>query len=168
MQIRRFLLFFIIASCILVTAGCSMPNNSHTSYFSYRDSPSHAELEGTLGGIAFSAEVGCDERGEYITFLCPDVLAGITLRRGTDALVLNADGKECYVDKEALAGLLSPLDALFCKEEILRIQKSKTETVLTLEGESTLTLNEDGLPKGYTSPTLRFTVVWWERAAKRS
>lgn len=166
MKTRRFLLLFLLSSCILVTAGCAAHTDPYKNYFSFREATSRAELDGTVGGIRFGAEIGTAQDGVYITFFRPDALAGITLRNRGGEIEFLADGKEIRTEGDALTGLISPLEILFSESSVLRIQKNGKETALTLPKEGTLTLNAEGIPISFTSPALCFTVVWWEPSPK--
>lgn len=158
MKIRRLLLFLLLLSCIFAVSGC----HSTPSRRSYREESFRAEISGELFGIPFGAQLSKDAEGEHLVYLHPDALSQLTLHRSADGITLESGELSTALPEEALAGLLSPLDALFSEREILRVQKTGEGSRLTLPGGSILTLTPEGFPADYTSPSLRFSVVWWE------
>ena len=158
MKIRRLLLFLLLLSCIFAASGCQ----STPSHRSYREKGFRAEIAGELFGIPFGAQLSADASGEHLTYLRPDALSHLTLHRSTDGVTLESGELSTSLPEDALAGLLSPLDALLSEHEILRIQKTEEGSRLTLSGGGTLSLTPEGIPADYVSSALRFSVVWWE------
>lgn len=158
MKIRRLLLFFLLLSCIFAASGC----RSTPSRRSYREESFRAEISGELFGIPFGARLSKDAEGEHLTYLYPDTLSHLTLHRSADGITLESGELFTALPEEALAGLLSPLEALLSEREILRIQKTEEGSRIALSGGGTLTLTPEEIPVGYTSSALRFSVVWWE------
>lgn len=163
MKIRRFLLCLCISSYIFVMGGCSFSENVGENSHAFRAVPFRAEIEGSVNGISFAAVVEHRDGEDSVTYLRPNTLVGITLSVSETGAFLKREGEEhSAVEKEAVAGLLSPLDALLSQKEILRLQKIEGETHLTYTDGGILTLSRAGVPVKYVSDPLSFTVVWWE------
>jgi hypothetical protein len=159
LKIRRFLLFFLIVSSVLVCNGCTL---SPTDPKDFRDTCFRAEIDGLLGEIAFGAIVERTPAESRITYLRPSALEGIVLcKRGDRVFIKNGEQTQ-EIDREAITGLLSPLTVLSEREEPTRIQKTEEGTALTPKSGGTLRLNKNGHPVAYESDVLRFLTVWWE------
>ena len=159
MKIRRFLLFFLIVSSVLVCIGCAL---TPTDPKDFRDTCFRAEIDGLLGEVSFGAIVEHTHAESRITYLRPDALEGIVLCKSRDGVFIKSGEQMQEIDGEALDGLLSPLTVLLEREEPTRIQKTEEGTALTQGSGGTLRLNKKGAPVAYESEDLRFLTVWWE------
>lgn len=168
MKIRQLLLLFITASLIFVATGCRSLSDADKSDTAYRKKPFRAEISGKLSGVSFGAVIEKTEAGASVSYLRPDALSGITLCKNGEDVFLNHAGKQTPVSDGALSGLLSPLEILITETEPLRIQKTKKGYTLSLSDNGTLTLTPERLPSDYESPSLCFTVVWWENLASNT
>lgn len=167
MKFRRLLLFIILASLVVVATACHASDTSG-SYTAYQKKSFRAEISGTLSDIPFGAVIEKTDAEAQLTYLRPDALAGITLCRNGEGLFLKLGEKKTPVSDDTLAGLLSPLDILASENEVLRIQKADDGYILSLPADGALTLSSKRLPTNYASPTLRFTVAWWENLSSGS
>ena len=161
MKIRRFLLFLCIASSVFVTCGCSFSKNVGRNPYSYCSAAFRAGIEGTVNGIPFDAVIEHGNGEDSVTYLRPGALEGIALGVTETGTLLKRGEERLDVEKEDLAGLISPLEALLSKKEILRIQKTESGIQLTHPDGGILMLNEAGTPVRYDSDTLSFTVTQW-------
>ena len=165
MKNRLILLFFTVCVICSVSSCHSAPPNS--GYFSYRATLFRAEIEGTLYGTSFSAEIGQTEHTEeasiYIKYLSPKALCGITVYKFPDGTCCLERGKASVpTDADAIGGLLLPISFLFEEDEILRVQKIDGNTALSLPHDATLLLSDTFMPLSIHSSNLECFTVWWE------
>ena len=156
--------FLLILGVLFAATACK--DGSTGSYFSYRESNFHAEIQGELNGVSFTAEIGRtgteDGATLYVTYLSPEALNGLTVTQNAGGEVsVSLDG--ITPGTETVQSLIAPLQALFEGEEILTVQKNGQTTTLQTAPDQVLTLSSH-TPLSFTSPTLTFTVLWWETA----
>ena len=165
-MLRRLFLLFFSLSISLSFIACHSTSGTGT-YFAFRKERFRAQIDGTLHGVTFSAEIGQYTRDEksilYIKYSSPEALENVTLQKeeGGEPYVLYGDLLSA-AQEERIRGLILPLSALWQTDEILRIQKSEEGTELIFSGERSLFLSKEGIPRRFSAPEAHFTVVWWE------
>lgn len=155
--------FLLVVGMLFSLVACN--GGSAGNYFSYRESNFHAEIQGELNGVSFTAEIGRtgaeDAAALYVTYLSPEALNGLTVTQNAGGEVsVSLDG--ITPGTETVQSLIAPLQALFEGEEILTVQKNGQTTILQTAPDQVLTLSSH-TPLSFTSPTLTFTVLWWEK-----
>jgi len=171
MRHRLILLFFAFLVVCQLTS-CQRTDAKSGTYFAYRKESFRAEIEGSLFGISFCAEIGHSTAGTsetlYIKYLSAAALKDITVYKSTDGTYRLESGVISHsTDTDTLGGLTLPLHLLFEGTEALRLQKEGKMTVLTLSENSTLSLSQEGTPQHLTAPGISFATVWWEREATK-
>lgn len=155
-------ILMIIAVLLFLTA-CQ--GGSSGGYFSYRAHSFRAEIQGELGGVKFTAEIGStspDGQGEcYVHYLSPSSLAGLTVKQDSNGDLTVTLGN-LTSSFPAAQSLLLPVQTLFECAEPLTVQKSDGKLLLETAPEHYLTLSPSRLPVAFSSPHLTFTVLWWE------
>lgn len=161
---QRLTCFLLLLCALFSLAACN--KGSTGSYFSYRKNDFHAEIRGELNGISFTAEIGQTDTEDgailFVTYLSPEALDGLTVTQNGDGEVSVTLG-EITPSGEIAHLLLSPIKALFVGDEILAVQKNAQSTILQTAPDQTLTLSSSHTPLSFSSPSLTFSVLWWEK-----
>ena len=167
MNIRYFLLSLFIAM-LLFSTGCM--KTAEPSYFSYAKQPFRAEINGTLNGVRFSAEIGKDVphdqskpfTGIWIRYIEPQSIASLEARYDDkECLMVSIGGISCTCEATSIDGLLRPLQVLLENATPITVQKENGETILTMS-DYILKLATNGIPISVEGTAISFKTVWWE------
>ena len=172
----RFLLVCVLAYALLL-AGCTAPA---PPYFSYRGETFRAELRGTVRQMPFCAVVVAEPTATgyavQIQYLGdPTCRTAYPLEGLMLAAAVTAEGVPCgeatltyqtlstHASAALAKGWLLPLTVLLAPTGVASVQKEEGGFCLGLESGGTLRLGGEMLPAAYTSQSISFSVVWWER-----
>ena len=140
----------------------------HTDYFEPFRGSFVAELEGTVNGEAFAAELraaAAPEEGSRevtVTFYAPKELKGTEARRSADGKITLTSGDVVIEDARA-EGLHALFDLFPHQGEVLEVELCEGEhTKLTGAGFA-LTFLADGTPLAVETPTVTANVVRFEK-----
>ncbi|MBQ3483439.1 MAG: hypothetical protein IJA78_04610 [Clostridia bacterium] len=159
----RRLLAIVLLLCLLACAGCTATSGD---WFAPFQGGFSAELDGTLGGVAFAAQMVADApdangaRAVTLTFYAPEGLKGATLTRGKEGRVTFARaGLELQDPPVAAIGALFELFPTGGEVQSVRVTENGN-TRVTGEGFA-LEFRADGTPAAIETPAARATVVSW-------
>lgn len=143
---------FLLCAVMLCFFGC---DGVGTEPLSFRMENFDIRAEGSMGGVDFSCDICC-ENGDWceMTFLSPEVLAGVTLtRNGQGEIRVEKEGIFADFSEKSSCFRLARIGDVLMKENLTveTVQVLKNGKQLTLKsGEDgmlyTLTLGEDGFP----------------------
>ena len=151
---RRFLcltLFFLM----IALAGCGTVGNDRTGFST---KPFTAEIEGTRGELAFSAELTVSAGERTIRYTAPESLAGLTATASDDGIRV-VQGSLSKQTPAGSSGLFLPLDLLTTAAEPTTVQERAGEKVLTYADGTEILLNADGTPRAVIRSDIMFTVT---------
>ena len=159
---------------ILLGLCCACGTKPVPDYSAIRTGAWEAEIRGERDGAAFSAKIGVTPAEEntavWIEYLTPDTLCGISVTATCDA-----DGRlygtaelrrgETVVNRDAadFRGLLEPTLCWFSLDTHTAVQKEGDSFVLQFPDGVSVALDETGVPRSYSSPSLRYDVIWLEK-----
>ena len=141
----------------------------HTDYFEPFRGSFTAEVEGELGGEAFTAQLrakaapeGGGSREVTVTFYAPESLKGTEARRSADGSVTLSSGEVVIKDARA-DGLAALFDLFPLSGEVLEVELCEDEHTKVTGRGFTLTFLSDGTPLAVESPTVTANVVRFEK-----
>ena len=155
---------FLTVFCVSFSA-CA----PHTDYFELFRGAFVAEVEGTLNGQAFAAELCANAASEdggsrevTVTFYAPKELKGTKAWRDADGKIALASGGVVIEDAHA-DGLCALFDLFPTVGEVLQVELTD-ESYTTVTGEGfTLTFLSDGTPFSVETPTVTANIVRFEK-----
>lgn len=166
----------VVASLFLVVllwacGGCTA--QTPPDYLAFLERAFAAEIRGERNGTAFSAKISATPSEDGVTvrieYMTPDSLTGISVTSTCNAdgsLVGDAEvcrGKTAVrLDSGAFSGLLEPVLCWFLLDTHTAVQKEAVGYVLQFADGVTAVMDETGLPKSYSAPTIWYDVIWWE------
>lgn len=173
----RILSLFVCVCMGIACMGCAA---SPPDYFAYREGDFCAELRGTLDKKAFCAKITVKGDGTgraiEIEYLADEQtgketsLTGLKIfaRCGADGTLGGAaqvvlGEMDLETEGELLAGVLSPVTVLLSPSDFSAVQKEGDSYRLTFSDGAILALDTQGLPRTFSSPSLSFEVIWWEK-----
>ena len=160
---NRLLFPLLISVLLLCLTACW--GESGAEYFSYRRHPFRAEIQGELNGVRFTAEIGSaspDGQGDcYVSYLSPASLAGLTVKQESNG-DLTATLGGITPDSPVVQSLILPVLVLLECDRPLTVQKIDGNIRVQTATDCYLTLSNSSIPASFSSPTLSFTVLWWE------
>ena len=141
----------------------------HTDYFEPFRGSFTAEVEGTLNGEAFTAELSFqaaaaegESRAGTVTFYAPESLKGTKAQRSADGRITLSSGGVVIEDARA-EGLHALFDLFPTAGEVTQAELTEQQhTKVTGEGFS-LTFLADGTPLAVENQTVTATVVRFEK-----
>jgi hypothetical protein len=141
----------------------------HTDYFEPFRGSFTAEVEGTLNGEAFVAELCADAAPEdggsrevTVTFYAPEGLKGTEARRSADGSVTLTSGGVVIKDARA-EGLHALFDLFPLSGEVIEVELCEEEHTRVTGKGFTLTFLSDGSPLAVETPTVTANVVRFEK-----
>ena len=157
----------VIVLCFLLLLLPSCKAATVDDYFTFQKDSFVAEIQGELNGTTFSAKISSRPtdvgHDVCIEFLSPHVLEGvrIELSDGKDAILYRGE-LSIPCKKEALDGLLSPVTSLLELATPSTVQKLDGNVHLAFPSETTLVLSPSLVPVSFSSPSVEYSIIWWE------
>ena len=165
-QFQKRALALTLCLLILLLSSCGIAKKN--DYLAFQNRSFTAEIQGVLNEIEFTAKItsACADGGLRdlcVEFLSPTVLEGVKVEcLGDSKARLTCGDLVLPATSEDLNGLLSPLTALLDLQTPSTVQKLDENLLLSFPNQTTLLLSPSLIPLSLDSPSVSYSVVWWE------
>jgi len=168
---KRVVVILLFVVLLWSCGGCA--DQTPPDYLAFLKRAFAAEIRGERNGTAFSAKISATPSEDGVTvrveYLTPDTLSGISVTSTCTADgSLAGDAEVCRgktavrLDAESVSGLLEPVRGWFLLDTHTAVQKQESGYVLQFADGVAAVMNEAGLPKSYSAPSIWYDVIWWE------
>ena len=156
---RKFLSVLFCLFLLAALPACQAPKADRNSQWK---EPFTAEIEGTRGELAFSAELTVTAEERVIRYTAPASLAGLTATATEDGIRV-VQGDLAKQVKTNASGLFLPLDLLTSPAELATVTMREGETVLTYTDGTEILLNANGTPRAVIRSDILFMVANFQK-----